>query len=179
MRWLILVLWHIVLSIVGALILAPLLWWLPDTAKRLPQWAVWWDNYTDGIDGDPDHRDRRAKDWSVWARRYVWLAVRNRVHNWSRFVGCVQATAEVAHVGTLPSDYEGREGHLLTIARSESGTYHWQDYGCWKWPGLDRCVRWRLGDKFRLVTPDMPLPPGYIAALCYYFHPFKKFGPRG
>lgn len=177
MRWLLLVLYHLVLTIVGLIVLVPLLLRLPATARRLPMWAARWDNYTDGIDGDPPYQAATA-GWSMFRRRYNWLAWRNKVHNWSRYVGCVQGTAVLTQVGRYPSDYHGREGRVLTVAIGEDGRAFWQDYGCWKWPGLNRCVRWRFGWKFREVTPDDPLPAGYIAALVYFVHPFKRFGPR-
>jgi hypothetical protein len=173
MRWPLLVLAHLFLRVVGLFLLAGVLARLPDTARRLPMWAVWWDNYTDGIDGDPDHRDRRAKGWSVFRRRWVWLAWRNPVHNWSRYVGCVQSQCEVVHFGAEPSDYHGRAGRLVSFAFSPDGRWYWQEYGIKQWPGLQRCVRWRVGWKLK-PTADAT----YIAALVYYVHPFKRFGPR-
>jgi len=177
MRYFLLVVCHLVLTVLGFLVLALVLWRMPDTARRLPMWAVWWDNYTDGIDGDPPYVQATAA-WPLFWRRYNWLALRNRVHNWSRYVGCVQTTALVANVGVWPSDYHGIAGRVLTAATGEDGQEYFQDYSMWKWPGLSRCVRWRWGWKFRHVTATDPLPHGYIAALVYYFHPFKKFGPR-
>jgi len=86
---------NLMMSLAGLVAVPLALLFTPRDADRLPSWAWPWDNDEDSINGDgqwnrryPGGRTRR-----FWPR-FVWLALRNRVHNWRRYVtGCGPRTA--------------------------------------------------------------------------------------
>jgi len=140
--------------------------------KTLPAWAWHWGNDTDTIDGDADHRDRRTAGWPQYFRRLLWL-YRNRAHNWSRSVGCIQdSQCRVAHFGVRPSNYHGTEGEQFSIGERDGVVFlHYYRIKRHRfWPS--RGERIRLFHKLDDDTKGRDST--YIAALVLYYHPCVK-----
>jgi len=173
MRWFYLVPLSWLLQFVGIFVVPIALLF---AGKRLPAWAWWWGNDTDTIDGDPSWQ-MRTIGWPIYCRRWAQL-MRNRCHNWSLAVGCLQdSQCKVHHVGVRPSNYHGIEGEYLSIAERDGVTF-WHYYRIarlWFWPS--RGERIRLGHKLEDLAPN-DARRHYIAALVCYYHPCVRMPPE-
>src|SRR5690349_2988503 len=79
------------LMLLGFIVLAVVLPFIPKDTEVLPKWLRWFDNYSgyrneypigDGLSGDPDYRIRRRLDGhkNLYWERLNWLALRNPVN---------------------------------------------------------------------------------------------------
>lgn len=167
-RWAlsVLVLW--IAQLVGLIVVpVALSWAVLRRNLRLPHWASAWDNH-DYPSGDIYWQTRYglAAHTSFWLR-FRWLALRNRAHNLSRWLG-VDDPGRIVYCKGVENGYaddDRRWTGWLWIRRERA----FESYGVLPYPFTGgKCgLRWRLGWKIkggakedrphRLVCNVMPL----------------------
>lgn len=148
-------------------------WAWPWDNRRHPFGDVYWYRKIEGFKG----KSYRAV-YDFWPR-FRWLALRNRAHNLSEWLGVESkpgdwVAAHVAKGNGLPNDDRRWTGVLFVVLIRDGWTKHsrtiaWEFYGVQPYPftGGKWGIRWRLGWKIkgefyednphRLVCNVMPL----------------------
>lgn len=152
---------------------------------RLHPLFYWWDNEDDGIDGNYGWQNEHCKSAqeakSFW-KRYIWLAWRNPVHNFSKRIGVNETIIAYDNSNgySKVKDKIGREGHLYSVATGKSGKKYHMYYICIGWYELipfwktDKGIRILLGYKNFNIDKNK-LPKKYNYAFTVVFTLFKTF----
>lgn len=153
---------------------------------RLPDWAWWFDNYDDGLDG-PEWWDDKYTDskvlkyfWdSAYFRRFWWNAIRNGCHNFGeRVVGFHASKAQIIYDnGQRPSDWSGISGRQVMLAKVD-GFPVWAPMIKYVHVYKDgkHCFEWLWGWKLWEVDPIDPDDP-WVNIGGRPPHPWRKTKP--
>lgn len=146
--------------------------------EHLPRWAWPWDNAADGINGDgdahggwrgPEHANGRER--TFWWR-FVWLALRNPVHNFGVFLlgwKCSNATRYRVWGDSRTSNMNPGHPGSMYCEGYEAGRTWPCYYLVWRW-SENRCVRAYFGWKNKNFASD-----GRYVQFVAVFNPFMTF----
>lgn len=206
MRWLYRIALHTIkllfikipMQILGMIILAPVLLFIPKDREHLPRVLRWFDNadyyrkpkgsLIDGLSGDPGFR-AQYKDPTAWWPRYYWLAIRNPINYFQYYkLGKAYNLEDVNMIWKTGNRYTSdwirdksipNDG-LFQAEVTISGKVYWELYWVYNWSD-DRCLRLRLGWKINQV-PEKILEDQVTESRHFQFtfnlHPYKEIQDR-
>lgn len=132
-------------------------WWL----RRLPRWALLWDNPFDGFLGDEHFRwaDRDAPfGWrnTDFLAQWWWGAIRNPAHYLKDFLlpcDIRRCTFTKLQGQDFVRDRPDATGYQFLMAKRDDGIRYYRIFWVWQWPwtpdGVDRAVIFEMGHEFR------------------------------
>ncbi len=143
------------LTVIGWVILYPILLILPREANKLPGWCCWFDNFDgDGLVGDTSHMVKSSDPYSAWSK-YTWIALRNPINYFKYRVLGVKNDDIIIHSIDSRPDVKGQpvgdytSGGTLSIEGScgDKPIFEYYRIIPYKLFGKVKCVRIRLGWK--------------------------------
>ena len=195
MKWLFI---KIPMQLLGMIVLAPLLLFIPRDKEYLPKYFKWFDNadyyrkpkgsQIDGLSGDPGYRNQ-FKDPTGWWARYCWLALRNPINYFQYYkLGVAYELGNISDISysgnRFTSDWirkggSNNSGLFVAEVRIRNRTY-WELYWVFNWSD-DRCLRLRLGWKINQV-PEKSIYDQVVENRHFQFtfnlHPYKEIQDR-
>lgn len=206
MKWLYRVLIHtakfllikIPMQLLGMVVLAPVLVFVPKNAQHLPKAFKWLDNadyyrkvvgeQTDGLSGDPGIR-ARWKNPDGWLARYYWLAIRNPINYFQYYkLGVsyrLQDIDKITYSGNRYTsdwirDRDVPNNGLFLCEVVLGGRTYWEIYLVINHLS-DRCLRLRLGWKIN-QAPEYEIVDQLVRnehlQFSFNIHPFKEIEDR-
>ena len=195
LKWLLI---KIPMQLLGMIILAPLLLFIPRDKEYLPRMFKWFDNadyyrkpkgsLIDGLSGDPEHRNQ-YKDPTGWWARYYWLAIRNPINYFQYYkLGVAYELGNVTDIQHSGNRYTSdwirnktfKNNGLFIAEVTIKNKVYWELYWVFNWND-SQCLRLRLGWKINQV-PEMSILSQVTAnrhfQFTFNFHPYKEIQDR-
>ena len=150
--------------------------------RRLPRWALWWDNIYDGALGDKRGWwanycwTEYKKPPNAFYSMFQWLSIRNPANYWSRIVtGCDVRTVELL-AGQPVCDEDNPGWHFLRATDAKGRSFYYLGFVFPWWFDKTHAVFGRFGWKLKLahdgMRPDAP-EQDRIRASVYRVSPWK------
>ena len=160
--WLFLAATSITLTIVGAVVMLPLLLFVGPLSP-LPRWASWFDNDIEPL-GDLSRKPAIIAAYGIKRilLRYNWLALRNPANNFGVAMAVWSTPSDRSILrGNQKTSDQGEQGWKFNRMLNGNDTLAFEFYYVKAW-GNKRCLRvrlgWKIGDKpARLVCVINPL----------------------
>lgn len=156
-------------------------WWL----RRLPRWALWWDNPVDGFLGDDQFRWAGRDIPFGWSNtgllaQFWWGAIRNPLHYFKSFIiTCDVRRCRFYQLAgqAFVRDRPDATGFQLLLAKRDDGVRFYRLYWVWQWPGTERAAIVEIGHEFRADHWGQEYVGREYKALkgfAFLIHPCKK-----
>lgn len=174
------------LTLLGMVVLAIVLPFIPRDRETLPRCIRWWDNHEahlkemadDGLSGPPDYRAAllaKGTDPEGFLARYNWLALRNGLNYFQyKVMGFqVQDDFKVISIKGNPEvgDHKGKAAGVYEVTIQNGGKTYWELYWIYEYPGTDYIMRFRMGWK---IGNPYERKPGEWRQWCLSPTPVKK-----
>lgn len=169
LRWLFVTLFAIATTLLS-IPLTPIAVLLADTKNGRLSWIFRWMETPDcALPGDPNHVGKPSTrlGWYWASMRWLWRNPAYRATDWAKFIPAVVDHAPghqtIFGFNNVRGDKEITEtpfrGGYFYAEMDDGVRSVFEFYGLWKWPGIDKCVRLRLGWKLKPWFQGKPYIP--------------------
>lgn len=169
LRWLFVTLFAIATTLLS-IPFTPIAVLFADTKNgRLPWIFRWMETPDCALPGDPNHVGKPSTrlGWYWASMRWLWRNPAYRATDWAKFIPAVVDHAPghqtIFGFNNVRGDKEITEtpfrGGYFYAEMDDGVRSVFEFYGLWKWPGIDKCIRLRLGWKLKPWFQGKPYIP--------------------